>query len=93
MGKRKRSKWAKRCTDCGKVIASWNKSGFCSRHWKTNWDKENKEQRSENSKKRYQKNKEKILKRRREYYQENRERIIKYNEEYRLKHKKKVKDA
>ena len=52
----RRIKWAKKCSECGKGIRHWNKSGLCS------WDyiKMNKEKLKEYQKKYREENKEKL---------------------------------
>ena len=64
--KMKRSKWAKRCSECRKVLASHNKSLLCHYHFMQKWDENNKDKR----KGYYQKNKVKILKYYKKRYKE-----------------------
>lgn len=66
---KKRSKQAKKCSECGKILGSHNKSGFCTFHYIVAWKKNPKNRERLNSQKRryYAKNKEKLRKKAREY--------------------------
>jgi len=70
----KKSEWAKKCSKCGKVLRSHNKSLLCHFHLSQKCHREY-----------YQKHKDKIRKQQKEYYQKNKDKI---KEKY-LKDKKK----
>jgi uncharacterized Zn finger protein (UPF0148 family) len=57
-----KNKWAKKCSDCGKIIAHWNKSCLCGVCYKKRYRElpSSKKKNSEYSKKYRENNKEKI---------------------------------
>ena len=93
---KRRSKWAKRCSVCGKVIASHNKSGLCWKHSPIEAARKRREipgmrEKMNKYNKEYRQQPE-VKKKIREYYQKNREKIIKARKENYQKNKEKRKE-
>jgi len=89
-------KWAKKCSECGKVLGSHNKSLLCFFH---RIQKYNREYRKRTyvkvKKKKYdkeysEKNKERLSHYYKEYYQKNKEKREEYYREYYQKNKDKI---
>lgn len=100
---KRRSKWAKKCKECGKIIASHNKSGLCGHHYKIAWkrtpigkksvkktSKKYKKNNQDKIKAYYIKNREKIKERQSIYYQKNKKLILKKQHNFYINNKEKI---
>lgn len=95
-----RSKWAKRCSVCGKVLASHNKSLLCFKHAPKEWGKNYRARPEIKQKiKKYQKDyrsRPAVIEKSKDYqvsyYKKNREKIIEYAKGYYKAHKKEIKE-
>ena len=73
-----RTKIAKKCTECGKIIHHWNKSNLCSFHYRSAFKQKPKEkEKARRYAKIYrEKNKDKIKKYAKKYAQKNKDKLL-----------------
>ncbi len=89
-----KGKWAKKCSECGKVLRSHNESLLCEHHYREKYQKENEEQFRATKKRYYEKNKEEIIRKQTEYNQRADIKLKRkgYSKIYREKNKDKIRN-